>query len=106
MKTLKILMLSLAMVAGTVFASNAQEKQTAKAAKQEVVTFKVNLHCESCVATLEKHIPFEKGVKDMKADARKQTVRITYDPAKTNESALRAAIEKLGYKVQKTEPSN
>ena len=102
MKKWKTLLLSLAGIAGAVLMLHAAEKSPAQS-KQTMVTFKVNIHCAACQATLEKHIPFEKGVIDMKTDLLKQTVQITYHAGKTNEAALKSAIEKLGYKVIKNE---
>ena len=102
MKKWKILALSLAWIAGAAPAIHAETKSPAQG-KQTMVTFKVNIHCTTCKTNLEKHIPFEKGVIDMKTDIPKQTVRITYNAGKTNEAALKSAIERLGFKVQKAE---
>ena len=41
----------------------------------------------------------KKGVKDMKVSLADQTVMLKYDSAKTSAEKLKAAIEKLGYKV-------
>lgn len=93
MKT-KILALTmcLAMVFsfGTTFA-NKKDKVT--------VTFKAELHCKSCKAKIEKNLPFEKGVKDLKVDMAKKTIKIVYRKDKTTEAKLIAAIEKCGVKV-------
>lgn len=67
------------------------------------VTFKVHLHCESCVKKVNENIAFEKGVKDLKVSLEDQTVTIKYDASKTDEAKLANAIEKLGYEIHKTD---
>ena len=46
---------------------------------------------------------YEKGVKDLEVSLDNQTVIITYRPDKTDEGQLKAALQKLGYKVVKIE---
>ncbi|MDR2424630.1 MAG: cation transporter [Prevotellaceae bacterium] len=72
-------------------------EKASKNAKTKVVTFNVNLHCGACKQKVEKNIAWEKGVKDMKVDLDSKTVKITYDPKKTTEDALKKAIEKLDF---------
>ena len=73
--------------------------QAPKKAKAEIkeVSFHVHLHCASCVKKVEENIAFEKGVKGLKVTL--HSIEIKYDASKTNEAALKAAIEKLGYKI-------
>lgn len=63
------------------------------------VTFSVHLHCANCVKKVQENISFEKGVKDLHVCMEDQIVYIKYDAVKTSEETLKAAIEKLGYKV-------
>ena len=70
-----------------------------KKAELKEVTFSVHLHCENCVNKVQENIAFEKGVKDLKVSLENQTVYVKYDAAKTSEATLKAAIEKLGYKI-------
>ena len=79
------------------------EKKSGKAEKFKVVTFDVNLHCHGCKEKVEKNIPWEKGVKDLKVDLDNKTVKITYDSGKTNEEKLKKSIEKLDFKCSKPE---
>lgn len=89
------------------FASEFQEASVltdtkpSKKSKKEVkeVTFSVHLHCANCVKKVQENIAFEKGVKDLHVCLEDQAVTVKYDPAKTSETTLKAAIEKLGYKV-------
>lgn len=80
--------------------------QAPKKAKTEIkeVTFHVHLHCASCVKKVEENIAFEKGVKGLKVTL--HSIEIKYDASKTNEATLKAAIEKLGYKVLVGEEHN
>ena len=39
-------------------------------------------------------------VKNLEVSLDKKTVTVTYDPAKTDVTKLKAALEKLGYKVK------
>lgn len=81
-------------------ASELTEKKPSKKNREiKEVTFNVHIHCESCVKKIQENIAFEKGVKDMKVSMEDQTVMLKYDPAKTSEEKLKAAIEKLGYPV-------
>jgi copper chaperone CopZ len=90
--------MSLLLVAGTTFVLNAQDKKEPKA-KTETVVYDVSLSCENCKAKVEKHIAFEKGVKDLVVDLENKTVAITFDTKKNSDEELRKAIEKLGYTV-------
>lgn len=96
MKAFRILTLALLLAAGTAFALGAQDRKDSKA-KTETVVFDVSLHCDACKAKVEKHIPFEKGVKDLAVDLEKKTVTVTFDPRKNTAEGLRKTIEKLGY---------
>jgi copper chaperone CopZ len=60
------------------------------------------MHCQSCKERIEKAIPMEKGVKDIKVDLEKKEVTLVYNPTKTTEEKLKKAIEELGYTCKKT----
>ncbi len=77
------------------------DRKPAKKKKGEIkeVIFMVDLDCESCVKKVTENISFERGVKDLNVSLAEHTVAIKYDDAKTSEATLKAAIEKLGYKV-------
>ena len=73
--------------------------QKSKKAKAEIkeVNFHVHLHCNNCVKKVQDNIAFEKGVKDLHVTT--HSIQIKYDASKTSEAVLKAAIEKLGYKI-------
>ena len=69
-------------------------------ATSDTVTFLTTIHCANCEQRIRKNVRFEKGVKKIDVRLDNKTVTITYDKAKTSPEALRAAIEKLGYKAE------
>ena len=74
-------------------------EQKAKKAATKTVTFNVSMHCKNCVKKINDNVAFEKGVKDLSVSLDSKTVTVTYDPARTDVAKLKAALEKLGYKV-------
>ena len=101
MKTLRIIALLLAVC--VISPGFAQDKKDSKKKKTEDVTFSVNMTCGNCKARIEKHISWEKGVKDLKVNLDKKQVVIKYDPSKTKEDALKKAIEDLEFTCEKVE---
>lgn len=77
----------------------AQDKNEKKDNKEQVV-FDVSLHCENCKKKMEKNLPFEKGVNNLKVDLNNKTVMVQYNPQKTDKQKLQKAIEKLGYEAK------
>lgn len=67
---------------------------------EKTVVFNATLHCASCKAKIEKNIPYEKGVKDLKVDLEKKTITVTFREDKNTVENLRKAIEKLGFQVK------
>ena len=74
-------------------------EQNAKKSAPKTVTFNVSMHCKNCVKKINDNVAFEKGVKDLSVSLDSKTVTVTYDPARTDVAKLKAALEKLGYKV-------
>ena len=94
---------ALSMPAQDTFQQQDSKKKDSKK-NTETVTFKTTIHCQNCVKKVNDNLSFEKGVKDLKITLEDKQVTVTYDPSKTDESTLAKAIEKLGYKAEKTEP--
>jgi copper chaperone CopZ len=103
MKTTKLLVLlsAIFLFSGIGMAQDKTENKKKKGG--EDVTFVVSMFCENCKAKIERHISWEKGVKDLKVNLDKKLVSIKYDPKKTNEEALKKAIEALEYTCEKQE---
>lgn len=89
----------LVVVLTTALSAEAQKKG------EKTVVFHAVLHCESCKAKVEKNLPFEKGVKDLKIDMKAQTITVTYREDKNNAENLQKAIEKLQIEVKGTASS-
>lgn len=68
--------------------------------KSREVLFQTNLHCKNCAAKIQDNVSFEKGVKDLSINVDAKTVRIVYNPAKTDAGKLAEAIRKLGYTAE------
>lgn len=93
MKTIK-LFLAIAVMFTAVNVSNAQKKGT------KTVVYNAELHCENCKAKIEKNIPYEKGVKDLKVDLAANTVTVTFQENKNTQEDIQKAIEKLQVPVK------
>jgi copper chaperone CopZ len=99
MKTkLVMIFCALFLVAGisSVYADKKVKKNEAE------VTYAVNMHGEHCKKIIEAHLPYEKGVTDMKVNLKNNTVWFKYDTKKTTAEKIKAAIEKLGYTAEQT----
>lgn len=97
---------SAAFAADNSVAVSETQTQKPKKAKAEIkeVNFHVHLHCANCVEKVKANIAFEKGVKDLNVTT--HSITIKYDVTKTSEATLKAAIEKLGYKILEGEEHN
>ncbi len=89
-----VIVFSILLITSNAFAGNKEEK------KVDTVIFKVEMDCMGCASKIEKSIPFEKGVKELKIDFKNQKVSITYKTDKTTKLNLKKAIEKLKFKVE------
>lgn len=96
MKMVRVILV-LVLALSTAMSVSAQKKG------EKTVVFKANLHCESCKAKVEKNIPFEKGVKNLKVDMKTQTITVVFREDKNDVEKLRKAIEKLNVEVKGVE---
>lgn len=87
--------------AGEACVSESVQVQAKPKKELKEVTFSVSMHCENCVEKIKENISFEKGVKGLEVSLDKKTVKVTYDPSKTDEARLAEALKKLGYEVEK-----
>lgn len=74
-----------------------KERKTKKALSE--VKWHLHLHCQDCVNKILENISFEKGVKDLKVTLEENSIYIKYDPSRTSEEKLAAALKSLGYEV-------
>ena len=108
--TLLIIALSCAILCAGSYSARSSEAlstsvsvQKSKDKARKTVVFNVSMHCAKCVKKINDNIAFEKGVKDLTVSLDKKTVTVSYDPSKTDEKKLKAALEKLGYTVSTVE---
>jgi len=66
---------------------------------QKVKEFKIktSAQTELCKTNIEKHLAYEKGVKDVNLDLKTNIITVKYSTNKTDEEKLCAAVCKLGY---------
>lgn len=67
------------------------------------VIYKTDIDCEHCAEKIMNNIAFEKGVCDLSVNVEEQTVEVKYYEVKNDTTALRKAINKLGYKAKVVE---
>lgn len=101
MKNFRILamMIGALLILGSASSAAAQNQKSGKKAAE--VTFVVSgMDCANCKKKMDAKLPFEKGVKDYKSDLKTRTVWFKYDPSKTTPEALKAAVDKTGFKAE------
>ena len=68
-----------------------------KKVQKEEVTFVTSMDCHKCAEKVRENIAFEKGVLGLDVKLEDKTVKVVYNPAKTDPEKLAKAINKLGY---------
>ena len=89
MKTIKTLSIVTILLFAFTVASNAQG--------MKYVKIKTSAQTELCKENIEKHLAYEKGVKDVDLDLKTKVVTVKYSAKRTNEEKLCGAITELGY---------
>ena len=92
MKKILLILMMMIPLLGNISAA----EKTDKPQKKEVVVLSCDLHCQGCCDKIMKNIAWEKGVKDIVCDLKTKTVKVTYDPRKTDVEKLLKAFEKIG----------
>lgn len=95
MRVLRII-ISLVLILTTAAPIVAQDKNKGLT----TVVLSSNIKCNNCKNRIEKNIPYEKGVKDLKVDVEKKTITIVFKTDKNSAQKLLEAVEKLGYKSE------
>ncbi|MBE6341196.1 MAG: heavy-metal-associated domain-containing protein [Bacteroidales bacterium] len=93
-RIITMIMLALATTIGV----QAQEQEKKKDSKLTTVVLHSEISCNNCKQRIEKNIPFEKGVKDLKVSLADKTVTIVFRNDKNTSEKLCEAVTKLGYK--------
>ena len=66
-----------------------------------VVTTTPKMSCQNCENKIKGNLRFEKGIHKIETDLKNQTVTVTYDADKTNETKIAEAFGKLNYQITK-----
>lgn len=70
----------------------------------EVVETTINIsgmHCDMCVASIEKGVNELDGIEYVKASLNDSTAVVKFDASKTDLAEIEKAVEKRGYKVKR-----
>lgn len=84
----------------------AADAGAAKKVKKQEVVFVTTMDCAKCAEKVRENLSFEKGVLGLDVKLEDKTVKVVYNPAKTDPETLAKAIKKLGYDAveKKAEP--
>lgn len=82
---------------------NVAESSTKEAAIIEETLHIGGMHCDMCVASIEKGVGSLEGVESVQVALNDSTAIVSFDEAITNHHEIRLAIEKRGYKVKENE---
>ncbi len=85
--------------------TNTEQKNESKTLEVSATDKAVEIHtsgmtCTGCENTIKSKVKKVDGVKDVMADFKSNTVKASFDPAKTNPDAIKEAITSAGYKVE------
>ena len=92
---MKKLILSCVLLIGATASIYAKNMQTL------VVTTTPRMSCQNCENKIKGNLRFEKGIHKIETDLKNQTVTVTYDADKTDETKIAEAFGKLNYQVSK-----
>jgi copper chaperone CopZ len=95
---MKNVLIALILIATADLAS-AQKKSVEK------ITIQTSAVCEMCKATIEEGMVYVKGVREADLNLEDFKVTVTYRADKTNPTAIKKAIAKLGYTADDVKPA-
>ncbi len=89
-----------AMLMVSVFVLSAVAFTACSAPEANVAEIQVpSVQCESCAMTIDKALKKLDGVKEVNVDLKKNVVKVTYFPERTEAKKLELAIVKAGYEA-------
>jgi copper chaperone CopZ len=75
--------------------------------KIESVEFKCeNMHCKSCEETISAEVKKINGIKDVTADAKSKTVKVSFNKDLTNSKDIEKSINAAGYDTETSKSGN
>lgn len=102
MKKLFFLLIVLAFVACQTGTKKAESENTTTESA-EVVEATINIsgmHCDNCVASVEKGINGLEGIEALTVSLKDSNAVVEFDASKTDLTAIKKAIEKRGYAIR------
>lgn len=101
---LKTLLAALTLALIAACSQGGQKTESPKQAEADVKPVEVVYHvegmtCDHCEQSIQKGVGELKGINLVEANHEDSTTKVIYDPSKTDEKAIIAAIEKRGYTV-------
>ena len=71
----------------------------AKESTQATAVFTVSpkMSCQNCENKIKSNLRFEKGIKSIDTSLTEQTVKVVYNPKKTNVESIKKGFAKIGY---------
>lgn len=79
---------------------NEGESATEQVALTEVTLHIGGMHCDMCVASIEKGVGAVEGVKFVEAQLNDSTAVVRFNESETGLAEIKAAVEKRGYSVK------
>lgn len=72
---------------------------SAKETSQATAVFTVSpkMSCQNCENKIKSNLRFEKGIKSIDTSLTEQTVKVVYNPKKTNVESIQKGFAKIGY---------
>jgi copper chaperone CopZ len=107
----KTLLLSILLFTVFLFSScgkkNAPETKSTGEANIESVEFKCdNMHCKSCEESITNEVKKINGIKEVTADAKSKTVKVSFNKEQTNAKDIEKSINAAGYDTQTSKSGN
>lgn len=86
---------------------NNSETKVSDETKVESVEFKCeNMHCASCEEAITTEIKKLNGIKEVFADAKSKTVKVSFNKEKTCKTDIEKSINAAGYDTQNSKSEN
>ncbi|MCM1076584.1 MAG: cation transporter [Bacteroides sp.] len=81
---------------------------SAKEPSQSTAVFNVEskMSCQNCENKIKSNLRFEKGIKSIDTSLAEQTVKVVYNPKKTNVEEIKKGFAKIGYRATEAKTSD
>lgn len=103
MKNLLVVLIALVAFACSTSEKKTSEKNTSKAEIAEATISIGGLHCENCVASVEKGINSLEGIKNVVVTLEDSTAVVKYDKSSVDIEEIEKMVVKRGYTVKSTQ---